>query len=130
MSVVQDATGTQVVRHAAIVLLAGVSLAGCGGSSDSNEAGASHSGARVGEIQLADCSDWRQGSVRKRYGTIRDIRDFLGGPVGTKPGGHGAVLDDGRAYKLFENYCKQPFAKRFKLYKLYARAAAFTPQQR
>ncbi|MBN1527565.1 MAG: hypothetical protein JW895_00770 [Thermoleophilaceae bacterium] len=47
-----------------------------------------------------------------------------GGPTGS-PAGTGAVLSDERAYELFEGYCKAGFAKRFKLYKLYTRAAAF-----
>ena len=47
--------------------------------------------------------------------------------MGTRPGGHGAVLNDDKAYRLFQNYCAQPFAARFKLYRLYNRAAAFTP---
>jgi hypothetical protein len=67
--------------------------------------------------------------VRERYGTIRDLRDFAGGPAGSGSeggSGHGATLDDDKAYKLFENYCAEDFARGFKLYKLYTRAAAFT----
>ena len=35
------------------------------------------------------------------------------------------MLDDKRAYKLFDSLCAQHFARAFKLYKLYERAAAF-----
>jgi hypothetical protein len=35
------------------------------------------------------------------------------------------VLDDARAYKVLESYCANSFARGFKLYKLYERAAAF-----
>jgi hypothetical protein len=35
------------------------------------------------------------------------------------------VLSDDRAYKLLQGYCAKPFARGFKLYKLYTRAAAF-----
>jgi hypothetical protein len=51
----------------------------------------------------------------------------VGGPVGS-PAGHGATLPDARAYELFQHYCAYGFASQFKLYKLYTRAAAFTPQ--
>ena len=55
----------------------------------------------------------------------REIKRFAGGPVGGQ--GHGAVLPDDRAYTLFQHYCSYGFASQFKLYKLYTRAAAFTP---
>jgi hypothetical protein len=45
------------------------------------------------------------------------------------PSGRGAVLDDERAYELFNSYCKADFARGFKLYKLYERATAFTGHQ-
>jgi hypothetical protein len=35
------------------------------------------------------------------------------------------VLDDERAYELLQSYCAHYFARGFKLYKLYERAAAF-----
>ena len=46
----------------------------------------------------------------------------------SEPSGSGAVLDDEKAYELFNNYCKEDFARGFKLYKLYERAAAFAGQ--
>jgi hypothetical protein len=54
---------------------------------------------------------------------IRALRDFAGGPTGS-PSGRGATLDDDKAYRLFQGNCEQDFARRFKLYKLYTRAAA------
>ena len=99
-------------------------LAACGGSGSGQPA--AEQGADLGQPpSLADCSDWRQANVRERYGTIRQIRDFAGGPVGSVPGGHGATLPDDRAYKLFERWCGNGYARGFKLYKLYTRAAAF-----
>ena len=54
------------------------------------------------------------------------LRNFAGGPVGSSQGlQNGPVLDDTRAYKLLESYCVNFFARGFKLYKLYDRAAAF-----
>ena len=91
----------------------------------SGERGAPQAGARIREVRLADCADWRKASVRERFGTVRDIREFAGGPVGPPPG-RGAVLEDDKAYKLFESYCAKDFASHFKLYKLYTRAAAFS----
>ena len=38
---------------------------------------------------------------------------------------NGPVLDDERAYNLLQGYCANRFARGFKLYKLYERAAAF-----
>ena len=48
---------------------------------------------------------------------------------GTNPAhGTGAVLDDKQAYDLLDNTCKNSFARGFKLYKLYERAASFRGQ--
>lgn len=113
------------VRAAAVVLLAGAALAtsGCGGDTAGNES--SDAGVNVGApINLADCRDWNDASVEGRFGTIRQIRDFTGGPIaGT--GASGSTLEDQDAYDLFENVCSQVYARAFKLYKLYGRAAAF-----
>ena len=51
---------------------------------------------------------------------------FAGGPIGSSKGiQRGPVLDDTRAYKVLQSYCANYFARGFKLYKLYERAAAF-----
>jgi hypothetical protein len=58
---------------------------------------------------------------------VISLRKFGGGPVGSSGGiQRGPVLNDGRAYTLLENYCRNDFALGFKLYKLYERAAALT----
>jgi hypothetical protein len=55
------------------------------------------------------------------------LRDFAGQEAGSAQArGHGATLKDDQAYKLFQNWCSKDFARGFKLYKLYTRAAAFT----
>ena len=106
-------------------MLAAALLAGCGGSSSEEEV-AGQLGPKLGaEVRLADCEDWKGGDVNERLGTIREIRNFAGGPVGTG-GGRGATLEDEEAYQLFESYCEEEFARGFKLYKLYTRAAAFS----
>jgi hypothetical protein len=108
------------VAAALVTLLVGV--AGCGGS---DSAPAVQQGPQLGEpINLADCRDWKDGTVDERLGTLRSIRNYLGVPVpGT--GGRGAVLEEQEAYELFNGWCSEEFARGFKLYKLYARAAAF-----
>jgi hypothetical protein len=108
----------------AAAVLAGLALTECGGGSDSGDTRPSHAGGIRTPIRLADCTDWRSGDVRERFDTVRAIRKFAGGPAGS--GGHGAVLEDRKAYKLFESYCAQDLASGFKLYKLYTRAAAFS----
>jgi hypothetical protein len=115
------------MRAAAAVLLFGLTLAGCGGSDgESSEGGAA---SLDQPIQLANCTDWNEGTVEERLGTIRQIRTFISGPVpGT--GGTGVTLDDERAYDLFEEACSHDVAQRFTLYKLYVRAAAFSPESR
>jgi hypothetical protein len=109
----------------AVLALACAVASGCGGGSP----GASVQGPDLGvPLRLADCRDWNRADTGQRLGTIRELRDFAGGPTGT-PGLHGNVLDDRKAYDLLQNYCANYFARGFKLYKLYTRAAAFSPKQ-
>jgi hypothetical protein len=113
------------VRRAAGVALAGgcLALAGCLGSGDGTPS--QSAGPTFGTpVRLADCSDWRAATPSQRSAVIEGVRAVSGGPTGS-PAGNGAVLPDDRAYELFDNYCQADFAKRFKLYKLYTRAAAF-----
>jgi hypothetical protein len=109
----------------AAAVLIGSALAGCGGSTSSEGSDIGGGTSLAAPINLADCTDWQQASVDERLGTIEQIREFVGGPVaGAK--GRGVALDDEEAYDLFENYCENEFARGFKLYKLYSRAAAFS----
>jgi hypothetical protein len=112
---------------AAAMLAAGAS--GCG-SSSSQPPGVG-AGPNVGaSINLADCHDWNQATTEERLGTLTQLKNFAGGPVlgGTtsEPEGNtGAVLDDKKAYDLLNRACEPTYARGFKLYKLYQRAAAF-----
>ena len=90
-------------------------------------------GRNVGEpINLADCHDWNQATDEQRLGTIKQLKDFAGGPVvgnnASTPAGRGSVLSEQQANHLFNNYCKADFARGFKLYRLYGRAAGFASQ--
>jgi hypothetical protein len=117
------------VQHArraslAAAVVAALALPGCLGGSSSNPP--KSAGVRLGQpLTLADCRDWRRASPQEREGTVRDLRHFAGGPVGESSGRRGATLDDDKAYQALDNYCKADFARGFKLYKLYTRAAAF-----
>ena len=115
--------GIRFTALGACALLA-AAIAGCGGGDPQAPVEQQGIGDLVAPINLADCEDWEQASTEERLGTIEQIRNFLGEHVsGTESSGD--VLDDDQAYDLFENYCANEFARGFKLYKLYARAAAF-----
>lgn len=111
---------------AALICCVGL-LAGCGGSGGSKKRVDYNSGRGVGDsIRTADCTDWRKGSIHARRRTVVQLREFAGGPIGSSAGiQKGRVLDDERAYKVLQSYCANEFARGFKLYKLYERAAAF-----
>jgi hypothetical protein len=129
--VVPDAAATQVRRRAAVVLASLVAAAvpfGCGGSGDTRPNGA-RGFALNADLRMANCKDWKKGTIRERYGTLDDLKSFAGGPVGNASGGNGAVLSPTKAYNVLTNWCLHTFARDFKLYKLYTRAAAFTPQR-
>jgi hypothetical protein len=120
-------------RPAAILTALGIAalVAGCGGGSGTQPQ--VDVGPQVGQsIALADCNDWNQANTEQRLGTIQQIKDFAGGPVvgnnASSPSGTGSVLDDKQAYNLFNNWCQHDFARGFKLYKLYERAAGFAGQ--
>jgi hypothetical protein len=116
---------------AVIMVVAVIALAGCGGGSSTQPQ--VDVGPNVGQpISLADCDDWNQANTEQRLGTIEQLKGFAGGPVignnASSPSGTGSVLDDKDAYNLFNGWCEQSYARGFKLYKLYERAAAFTGQ--
>ena len=81
----------------------------------------------VGESARSDtCAEWKAGTVAQRHGALARLRKFAGSPVGSSSGiQNGHVLTDDRAYRLFQSICAKRFARAFKLYKLYERAAAF-----
>lgn len=118
---VQDAGRAAV---AALVL----ALAGCSSGSGGDRAAPPGAGAdRIGTpVRLANCTDWKRATLRQRVGTVREIRGIAGGPTGTVKDQYGNTLPDEKAVKLFDQACRQYYARGFKLYKLYNRAAAFS----
>jgi hypothetical protein len=134
VSVVHDAVQTltrvsrRKLRGAALVCCAAL-LSGCGEGSSSKPKARATSSAAAGvgsNIRLDNCTDWQKATVAQRRGTVLELRQFSGGPIGSSAGiQHGPVLSDDRAYKLMQSYCSNHFARGFKLYKLYEHAAAF-----
>jgi hypothetical protein len=122
--VVHHAAGTKALAAAVAALALCPVLSGCLGG-DSSNGPAAQGGATIGgSVRLADCAGWREAGPQQRRDTVEDIREFAGGLVGTGSR-EGATLPNDKAYDLFEGACRPAFAKRFKLYKLYTRAAAF-----
>jgi hypothetical protein len=123
-----------VVHHAArasvaaALCAAALAASGCMGGDAAEGTPALNAGARIGQpTQLVACRDWNEAGVRERYGTLDALRAFAGDRTGS-PGGRGATLEQEEAYELFERYCANEFARGFRLYKLYTRAAAFSGQ--
>ena len=113
----------RLVAVASATALTASLVLGCGGETSSGPDPGTGA-ALAAPINLADCTDWQQATEEQRLGTIEQIREYVGRPIsGTQT--KGTVLDDDEAYELFESYCENEFARAFKLYKLYSRAAAF-----
>jgi hypothetical protein len=113
----------------AVALSAATLLTGCLGGSDDRESAPAQAGARIGEpVRVANCRDWRDAPPRERRRIVDALREFIGGPGGS-PRGHGPTLPDKRAYALFDTSCGRSYARGFRLYKLYVRAASFTEQK-
>jgi hypothetical protein len=109
-----------------LALVAGVALAACG---EGSQPRAEPLGETVaGSVApLAQCRDWKSGTEPEKLATIADIRSQInleGGTVQTPP------LSDEEAMRVFDNACSHRFARGFRLYVLYARAAGFAPLMR
>jgi hypothetical protein len=125
--VVRQHSRAQLAAGLASAALLPAALSGCLGGDDQS-APPSSAGAGVGgPVRLSDCRDWNAGDPRERRRIVQALRKFIGSPAGS-PAGRGATLPDDKAYALFDSYCEHRYARAFKLYKLYLRAAAFTPQ--
>jgi hypothetical protein len=76
---------------------------------------------------LAQCKDWVGGSRERKLATIDDIR----AQVSRRDTGiRSPALTDEEALGLFDRACSNRFARSFRLYVLYARAAGFIPLAR
>ena len=95
-------------------------------SASTASAGAPNAAAEAASVRVADCRLWQVLDEPARQRLLSSMHRFFAGPVDYR-NGRGGALNPRRASNLFNNYCRLPFARAFKLYKLYGRAAAFTP---
>jgi hypothetical protein len=112
-----------VTQRVAALMAAAALMGGCGGANHK-----APPAPRVPDatVQQADCNQWRELRARSRLALLANLRAVFGGPVDPAHG-HGQVLGDQAAGRLLDRACRPPYAGRFKLYKIYGRAAAFTP---
>jgi len=114
-----------VTRAACSLALAALALASCGSDSKPAQEAKPVGDVLVGSVaQMAQCSDWAEGTRAQRIATIHDIRQQINlkdSAVQTPE------LSDEAAYDVLDNTCRRDFAGSFRLYKLYARAASFAP---
>jgi hypothetical protein len=61
-----------------------------------------------------------------RRALVEQMRVFFGAQVSDQYG-HGQTLSTDQAFHVLTNGCRPAYAGAVKLYKLYGRAAAFTP---
>jgi hypothetical protein len=110
-----------------IALCGALLAAGCGDSDDPPDRDSAALGSP--DIQTstreADCRDWNVASVEDRQVIVKSMAEYEGGATGTV----GRTLPDDEAYELFERACEPQYAGAFKLYKVYARAAAIEGTQ-
>jgi hypothetical protein len=118
---------------AVVAMTAGVT--GCGESSAGGEPTADRTTETVpidgvgdaigGSVApLAQCRDWRQGTVDERLATIEDIRGQLTPQTSES---EESDLPDHEAYDLFQRVCARDYASAFRLYKVYVNRAGFKP---
>ncbi len=128
------ASARSLIVAAALVL----GTAGCGDGSSSSDRAAAERTARdralpLGELlagsvaPLAQCKDWVGGERVRKLATIDDIRNQVSR---RDTGVSSPALTDDEALGLFDRACENSFAKSFRLYVLYARAAGFAPLTR
>jgi hypothetical protein len=78
-------------------------------------------------LQLYLCKNWKHDNEETRRYVIRRLREITSGQVSGGHGvrGHGTVLPDDVAHRLFDAYCSRYAARGFLLYKVYGFAAGF-----
>lgn len=73
------------------------------------------------------CHSWKEMTTGQRDHMLARMAVFMGGQI-DHPGARGTTLSNQKATSVLNNACGLSFAGPFKLYKLYARAAAFPLQ--
>jgi hypothetical protein len=102
--------------------------AGCGGDDGGEDEVRPLGPLLAGSVaHLAQCKHWVGGSRERKLATIDDIR----AQVNRRDTGIQAPpLSDEEALGLFDRACSNSYARSFRLYVLYARAAGFAPLTR
>jgi hypothetical protein len=110
----------------ALVLVAALALGACGSDEGPKQRFAEPLGQKLGGsvASLANCSDWAGGPRDRKLATIADIRSQVNRD---DTGIEAPPLSDDEAMKLFDGECAKPYAKGFRLYVIYARAAGWAP---
>jgi hypothetical protein len=112
---------------AALLATAALTLAlvasGCG---DGGDEGSGPVGEELGGsvAQLAQCADWAGATDDQKLATIEDIRSHVNQE---DSGVTASELTDDEAMEVFDHGCERPGAEGYRLYVMYARAAAFKP---
>jgi hypothetical protein len=110
------------IAAAAAGAAATLGLASCGGEEPAAEPLGPKLGGSV--ATLVSCKDWAGGPRDRKLATIADIRNQVSrddAAVKAPP------LADDEALRLFDRECTRPYARGFRLYVLYARAAGWAP---
>jgi hypothetical protein len=97
---------------------------GCGGGHD--RAAAPAPTPFPPTLQTADCDEWREMRAASRHALIEQMTLFFGARVNSQYG-RGQTLTPDQAERVLSDGCRPAYAGAVKLYKLYGRAAAFTP---
>ena len=109
-------------RWIAAVCLATV-VAGCGADAKTP---AEPLGKKLGGsvAPLANCRDWAGGARERKLATIADVRNQVNRD---DTGVESPPLSNTEAMQLFDRECARPYARSFRLYVIYARAAGWAP---
>lgn len=118
------------MRRIAALIAATAALAALSGCGEDEAEPASTGTEGVGAVRagssaaLAQCSDWVSATEEQQQQTIDDIYNQLNqaGADGPTPD----YADDEEAREFFDSACSNDYARGFRLYKIYARSAAFS----
>lgn len=108
------------------MILAAALLVGCGGQEERPPAAAARATTFPPTLQTADCNQWRELRSASRRQLVEQMRLFFGARVDAEHG-RGQTLSQPQALAVLTSGCRPDYAGAVKLYKLYGRAAAFTP---
>ena len=116
-------------RGSVAALVSSLALTACSGGESGGERPAKPLGQELaGSVaHLAQCKDWVGGSRERKLATIDDIRRQVNR---RDTGIQSPPLSDEEALGLFDRACSNRYARSFRLYVLYARAAGFAPLTR